>query len=520
MNYNSYHTIGKIGIIIGIIFRIFYLPKSIDLNLFDTILHIKKITGMFKNKFLFYFIIALYFIASIVLITISIVSRTYDYPYIDYLSFENRKDYPFIKSTYRQTPDVPYGFCRTITDDGLNTVDLSMLSTLPRLYGITDNNVCYLKPKFRGVFNSTMKYIFGSNYSSKNIRIYCWAKMHDPYLVITSEENYMNSLNSYSEDDVIIINNQESFEPITSEEYFNDTLHLCDSGLANSECKSLQKCIETGNSQCDDEWSLFTNKYWQAQSEDYNANMKGLEQYQIAINEDFIFQPGFIFNNTLLSGTHYIVGGGVENQWGYASMIENLLNVVYIDIFGSFLPLFNFVYNIFQEIFNTFSEFALTFIYIESISSKEMLEFSNLINHFNISYNNLYFVGHSLSATTMKELSFLTNISGIAFEGSKGIGYAQFRVNDSLALSSHNLNNIANIYSGSSLLTGEDTEFRHNGALPNKFYNPNVYDTACLTMVTCSTTEQYVPYCKQVLNQNGEDPLSNYNELLDAFYNQ
>ena len=43
MNYNSYHTIGKIGIIIGIIFRIFYLPKSIDLNLVDTIFHIKKI---------------------------------------------------------------------------------------------------------------------------------------------------------------------------------------------------------------------------------------------------------------------------------------------------------------------------------------------------------------------------------------------------------------------------------------------------------------------------------------------
>ena len=249
--------------------------------------------------------------------------------------------------------------------------------------------------------------------------------------------------------------------------------------------------------------------------------MKGLEQYQIPITDDYIFQPRFKYqNDTLLSGTHYIVGGGIENQWGYASIIENTLGVLILDIFGSFLPFFNIAYDYFKEMYNFFSEFGLTLIYVECISTNEIREFGQLINHFNFSNNNLYMIGHSISATTMKEVSYLTNISGIAFEGSRTLGLAQFRMDDSFPISNQKLNNMANIYSGSSYLSGEDQEFQLNGALPNNFVNPNVYDTACLTAVACSSTEKYIPFCQQVLNQHGEDPMSNYNELINAYLNQ
>ena len=520
MNFNSYHDIGKAGIVLGIIYRIFFLFKIIDLNIFNALFRIKKTWALFKDKFTFCFILLLYFIAIATLIAIAIISKFYDYPYVDYVYYENRKDIPFIKSSLRQTPDIPKGFCQITTDDDLTAVDLSILTTLPRLYNINDDGKCYIKPKFRGVFNATMKYIFGSDYHTKGIRIYCWTKMHEPYLVITSEESYNQKLNTYSEEDVEILSDDEFIQQTKSEEYFNDTDHLCDYGYALNECNSLKQCIENSQTDCEEEWSSFTNNYWKAQSENYNSNMKGLEQYQITITDDFLFQPRFIYNNYSLAGTHYIVGGGVENQWGYAALIENTIRVFIPEFFGEFLPFFNYVYDFFEDMFSYFSEFALTFIYVDSVSTNEIRELGNLISHFNFSYSNLYMVGHSLSATTMKELSYVTNISGIAFEGSTSLGYAQFRVSDSFSLSENNLNDMANIFSGSSFLTGEDEVFDTNGKLPDLFYNPNVYDTACLTAVTCSSTENYVPFCQQVLNQHGKDPLVNYNALLDAYYNQ
>ena len=81
-------------------------------------------------------------------------------------------------------------------------------------------------------------------------------------------------------------------------------------------------------------------------------------------------------------------------------------------------------------------------------------------------------------------------------------------------------NQIANIYSASCILTGQDDEFAVNGQLPDKFFNPNVYDTACLTITACSSTKQYFPYCNQVLNQHGEDSVMNFNEVIDAYLNE
>ena len=518
MNYKLFHDIGKAGVVLGIIGRLLYIYSIMDINIIDVLLHMKRTWRIFQEKIVFCLILILYFIAIFILLATFLVSKFYDYPSVEYVEYVNRNDIPFIKRASRQNPDNPYGYCKITTDDGLNTIDLSILTTLPRLYAVNDNGKCYIKPKLRGVFNSTMNYIFGTNYSSKGIRIYCWTKMHKPYLVITSEESYLNKLKTYSGEDVTILNNEEIIEQ--SDEYFNDTNHLCDSGIAETECRSLQACIQASQSTCEEEWSLFTNKYWQLHSETYDPNLKGLEQYQITISDSYIFQPRFIFNDTLLSGTHYIIGGGVEDQWGYASLIENTICVLFPDLFESFLPFFSFAHNYFREMFNYFSEFALTFIYVNCISSNEIREFGYLINRFNFSTSNIYMVGHSISATTMKEISYLTNISGIAFEGSRGLGYAQFRVSDSFPISAENLNQLANIYSGNSFLSGEDQDFNLNGALPSKFINPNIYDTACLTVVTCSSTEQYIPYCHQVLNQHGEDSMSNFIELIDAYLHQ
>ena len=524
IDYHSYHDIGKAGIVLGIIFRIFYLTKSIDINIFDCIIYMKRTWQTLKEKYIFILTLLFYLIAIIVLIVITVFSKIYDYPYVDLIQYEDRNNIPFNKSNLRNSPDIPQSFCNVHTEDGMDTVDLSILTTISRLYGINEEGKCYIKPKFRGVFNSTMKYIFGNHYHEKGIRIYCWTKVHDPYLIITSEESYHYKIAQYSEENIEILSDDYIKEQTESKEYFNETAHLCDSGIANEECQQLKSCLETKNNydeECEEEWSRFTNSYWKEQSQEYDPNMKGLEQYQITINEDTVFQPRFIYHdNVFLSGTHYIVGGGLENVWGYASLLENTVRVLIPSIFESFLPFYGLIHDYFREMYNYFSEFALTFIYVKSLSTNEIYEIGNLITHFNISHSNLFLVGHSISATTFKEISYLTDINGISFEGSKGLGYAEFRVSDSFHKSEVNLNQMTNIYSGSSILTGEDEDFPVNGMLPDSFFNPNVYDTSCLTVVTCSTTEKYVPFCKQVLNQHGENPIENFNKLINDYQNR
>ena len=60
---------------------------------------------------------------------------------------------------------IPEGFCYTYSnnDVSLKTEDFSMMTTLPRMYDETEDEKCYLKPSMRGIFNTTMKYIFGKD---------------------------------------------------------------------------------------------------------------------------------------------------------------------------------------------------------------------------------------------------------------------------------------------------------------------------------------------------------------------
>ena len=501
------------------LFSALYIPKSIDFNLIDSIINIKKTFQLVNDKIVYVISIILYFIAIIVLIVIGLISVFYDYSYIDNLYYEDRTNVPFIKSINQTTSDIPQSFCYSHSNDNFYTDDFAIMTTLPRLYGLSEEGQCFIKPKFRGVFNTTMKYIFGPDYNEQGIRIYCWPKTHDPYLVITTEDSFKNQLNRYPEENISVLPDDNIIKETQSSEHFNDTLHLCDSGMAYSQCISLQTCLNSSESDCDIEWSEFTNAYWKEQTEDYVPNMKGLEQYQITITEDNFIQPRFIYlNYTLLSGIHYIVGGGFENIWGYGSLLENFVRVIIPNFFGEFLPLYDFIHDYFNDMFNMFSEFALTFIYVKSLSTNEIREVGNLIQRFNFSRSNLFLVGHSISGTTIKEMSYISSISGIVFESTKGLNHAKYRVSSDFAIENNNNNKISNIYS--SFLSGEDNDFLVNGMLPKYFSNPNVYDTACLTSVTCSTTEKYVPFCQQVLNQHNEDPISNFNDLIQAYQNQ
>ena len=60
--------------------------------------------------------------------------------------------------------------------------------------------------------------------------------------------------------------------------------------------------------------------------------------------------------------------------------------------------------------------------------------------------------------------------------------------------------------------------FKLNGELPKYYSNPNVYDSACMAVVTCGTDMKYVPFCKQALNQDGDDSIKRFNELVDYYY--
>ena len=528
MHYNSGTSWVQAGIVIGIFIRGFFIVKIIDMNIFYCLFNIRKVFNTITHtsgKIVYVIVFIMYGIMIICVIVITILSHLYDFPYIDYLEYVDSKGIPFKidEQNNISRKDNIKSFCYINSQRNIpfSTTDFAMLTTLPRLYKVNEYGQCYIKPKFRGVFNSTMKYIFGEDYhTTQHIHIYCYPKMHYPELVITSDEIIESFIELDSNKDFEILDNFEK-EDIKSEETFQIDETFCDQTKLES-CHELLTCINKNNGECREEWSLFTNNYWKLQSEEYDANLKGLEQYQITIDDDYIFQPKYYdpHDNKYYSGTHFIVGGGSEDAWGYGAIIENIARVFIPTFFGSIIPLYEYVNELYKEMYNTFTEFAYSFIYLENLSTNEMKEISSLLTHFNFSYNSLFMVGHSLSGTTFKELSYVSDIDGIVFDASIGLGYAQFRVIDSFPKTDVGTNKLSNIYCGNEfLLTGNDEDFEVNGKLPSLFFNPTVYDTACLTAVSCSEDQQYVPYCKQVLRQHDEDPLQNYQKLLDAYLN-
>ena len=122
----------------------------------------------------------------------------------------------------------------------------------------------------------------------------------------------------------------------------------------------------------------------------------------------------------------------------------------------------------------------------------------------------MYTIGHSFMGTLFKGASFLAKAEGITFDAFLKYEYEHdfqdiFNIlNDKSVV----FNQITNIYSSNNLLTG---------VLPERYILPNVYDTACLTVITCSENMKYVPFCKQVLTENGKNPEQEFNISFDAY---
>ena len=135
-----------------------------------------------------------------------------------------------------------------------------MMTTLPRLYSVTKSGKCYIKPSMRGLFNTTMKYIFGKDFEDQGIEIFCTKLSHDVTLVIRSEKNLNKIIKSYSDIDNNITILQKQFN-IINKDYFKE--HPI--GKLNEEGQNLyekyNECISKNMSDCENEWDVFTQFY-------------------------------------------------------------------------------------------------------------------------------------------------------------------------------------------------------------------------------------------------------------------
>ena len=182
-------------------FRLVVLPKIFAYNIIDFFCHPKRIWKTLKEKgqkaslillFIFYFAAIIAFIVH--------SCNPYSFSTIKSVNyFENNSKW-FKTNSYQTYLPESYCYIHSPTNGYLKTDDLSMLTTLPRLYSFNKNGNCFIKPSMRGLFNSTMKYIFGKNYEEDEIEIYCKKMSHYPILVITSKK-MLNQTLLFFEDD-------------------------------------------------------------------------------------------------------------------------------------------------------------------------------------------------------------------------------------------------------------------------------------------------------------------------------
>jgi len=515
------------GMVFGALFRFFGLLRTIDINIFDSILFIKRCWKKISKRlssFAFILTLLIYVFNIVFLITLKVYVMKKAQPDITKLKYVNNAS---IWDRNNLNFNVP-GFCKasSYTKSGLTLDDFAVLLTLPRLYSINSSGKCYIKPKMRGVFNSTMKYVFGPNYQDQNITIICYPEAHYPYLVLTSDVFDDQILQSHTNLQNYSSNRQF---PVESSDYFDKP--LCSDGIASDSCKILKKCIEAGTSTCDDEWENYTNNYWS----EYNGsldNPKGLEQYQYTFDQynangidnilniehdHSIIHPKFISDNgTKISGLHIVIGDSFRDVWGYGYLFENIFRVYIPNLFEQLIPLYSTTVNYLNRVYSVLCEFLYGFFFVQTLSYNEMVGFSDLMRRFDFDHNSVFMVGHSISGTTVKEFSYVSNFSGIAFEATKGLNYASFRLSENYQKTDKYTQLIANIFGAKFILSGMDDDFAINGKLPRLFYNPNVFDNACLVAATCSETRKYIPFCQQVLNQGGADPIKEFNKIIEA----
>lgn len=507
--------------LLTLLLRACFVYKSCAYNLIDFIFNHKRLLKTLKLKkaiVTFWVVFVLHFILFLGFIALLIISKLTVFPTVKSARFiENNQRWYKLGNGKTVTPE---GFCfiKAQRDSSLETEDFAMLSTLPRLYDSTENGRCFIKPSMRGLFNSTMKYIFGKNYEEDGIRIMCKKTMHYPLLVITSEKILNNSLNFYSVNHSIHfienqfqINNTNFFESLNKNDLNEEALKLL---------KIYEDCVQVnGISECENEWDSFTQYYWPNFHSNKYEKIPGFERYQINIEKGMTIQPSFINDDgELMSGTHYIVGGSYEDQWGIGFFIETIGRTLIPDILDNFLFMYSFVQDMARDIFLGIEWFNRQLFYYDLISVDEMKSISELYNQFNFSNQCLFVIGHSISGTAFKGASYSTDIRGIVFESTDGANNANLNLKNSLEFKKlkNSISQIFNIYSSDSFFAGNDDNCDLNGVLPKRYKFPSVYDTACLASMTCSDSMKYVPFCKQVLTPF-KNPEKEFEISFDAF---
>lgn len=166
---------------------------------------------------------------------------------------------------------------------------------------------------------------------------------------------------------------------------------------------------------------------------------------------------------------------------------------------------------------NLFESFNRLLVDSGTIATKDMTIFTELYDQFNFSHEALFTVGHSISGTEMKGVSYFTDIQGIVFEASNGENIGYFNSYKNSIKSNNSTNNIVNIYSNKNIFSGFDQDCLINGELPERYYVPSEFDTACLTAISCSENKKYIPFCQQVLTQKGKDSMKEFNISFDAY---
>lgn len=519
-------------------FFIFLISKAMFIivifsyNIIDMIFNFKRVLFTLKkdrsnqsddkiefNMFTitYFCVIIFYALIIVAVLLIYCLSKMNIFPSIKNAIYIDNQQYWFKLNKFMRLPHE--GFCsiKAINNDLLKTEDYAMLTTLPRLYGSTDDGKCFIKPSMRGLFNSTMKYIFGKDYENDGIDIYCKKLVHNIILVITSDKLMNQTLKQFSDPEKFIFLHKKP--KIINSNYFDQ----CQFKNLSKEGENLltiyKDCVsKKGTPNCENEWDNFTQYYWPNYFSDDYADLPGFERYQMTIDKSMIFQPSFISNDgQKYAGLHYIVGGSSEDEWGVKTFVEaygrnkmyNLLKQLpFIDDTGGI-----FLNSLIKlDLFNKF------IFYSNDGSAKEMTELLHLFSQFNFSHQFLYAIGHSILGNYFKGLSYTTDIRGIVFESSVGLKNVNTIPFSKITLI-HSNNNIKNIYSKSAIISSDDSHCNFNGILPSRYYFPSVYDTACLTAITCSETMKYVPFCEQVLNQNGRDPIKEFNKSFNAYMN-
>lgn len=185
--------------------------------------------------------------------------------YFQIISFPTVSEALYIENNqiwykYNNITIEPEGFCsiKAQNDGTLKTEDFAMMTTLPRLYSLTKDGKCYLKPSKRGLFNTTMKYIFGREYEVDGIKIMCRKTSHNLYLIITSDKILNQTLKIYSKHNYSLLEKQFN---ITNKNYFENFEYQQLPEYGKSLYNIYLKCISQ-NKDCENEWDIFEQYYW------------------------------------------------------------------------------------------------------------------------------------------------------------------------------------------------------------------------------------------------------------------